>query len=299
MRTAASPVSAPAVHQARPILEMLCCGLCGAAPAIATMTASPSRKPSSQRRAAAAAAIAAAAAAAAAIAGTGGEGGGESGGEGAAAEAAAAAAAAEAAPVSGPGSDADARSEASGEDAAPSAMLFRSSVTLPAAYFPPERFHTSGVSMPLDVFVGPPLPTEEQAANAACLLALGALHRLGILVRYWPSRLLLAQHLLPRGLAMAGMPEASTPGGPTPGDVPQAPPASPAPSVLSGHSSQAPNAMNFFCPLCNVAATGHKVCPPACLLACRRSRAHALAGGCATWVAACCWAAAAPPPPAG
>lgn len=296
--------------QARAVLEMLCCGLCGAAPAFATMSTSPSRKASSARRAAAAAAVAAAAAAAPA------EGAGTAGpeqdsqadaaepppvaaaGSPAAEEAAAATdggavanGACVAAPLAGAGGEA--------EDAEDAPLLFRSSVTLPAAYFPPERFHAGGVSMPLDVFVGPPLPSEEQAANAAALLALTALHRLGIIVRYWPSRLLLAQHLLPRSLAAAAPP------GALPGLAP--PPAQDAsPAAAAGisdeaaagsagmagmaasaaHQGQQPgfmsssaaqqaqqaNVMNFFCPLCNVAATGHKVRPraasPACMGRC-------------------------------
>lgn len=177
-----------------------------------------------------------------------------------------------------------------GEEAA-QPLLFRSSVTLPAAYFPPERFHAGGVSMPLDVFVGPPLPSEEQAASAAALLALTALHRLGIIVRYWPSRLLLAQHLLPRSLAAAappgslpsmvplpardaalaaaaGMPDDAAAGSEGMAGVPasgahegQQPGVTP----FGAQQGQPPNVMNFFCPLCNVAATGHKVRPPAAL----------------------------------
>jgi hypothetical protein len=228
---------------ARAVLDTLCLGLCGTPPALATMAA-PTKE-------------------------EGGDGGaGDGGGRGEAA-----------------------------------ALLFQSSVTLPAAHFPPERFHVAGASMPLEVFVGPPLPSEAAAANAAALLALATLHKLGIVVRYWPSRLLLAQYLLPHSLQ--GQPAAAAAaalGLPLPPSTQQAaegpeaaapPPATHQQPLLPGERRQgdavpaaaakaaaataaaglgyagaperpppppnAANVMNFFCPLCNVAATGHKV----------------------------------------
>lgn len=202
--------------EASTILEMLCCGLVGSAPAFATMMASPAKQPGRSRSSSA-----------------------------------------------GDAGDAD-------EALAPAPpALFQTSVTLPAAYFPPERFHISGVSMPLDVFVGPQLASEAAATNAASLAALMVLHRLGIVVRYWPSRLLLAQHLLPR--SMDPLPEGpgGAPDGLSTGGVSMPAPLSvasgaPADSLGGAGGQQAaggvpPHVMNFFCPLCNVAATGHKV----------------------------------------
>jgi hypothetical protein len=261
--------------QAHTVLDMLCLGLCGTAPALATMTASPSK-------------IVAAEVVAAAVEGATADGAG------------AATQLAQAAAPSG-----SHRGEPAAEGSRSqlqSELMFQSSVTLPAAYFPSERFHVTGVSMPLDVFVGPPLPSEEQAANAAAVLALAALHRLGIVVRYWPSRLLLAQHLLPRGLqgqafqgqaqpaAAAAAMAAAALGLPPPparptqpqqqqpppqqphqaGELPAAADGSPGAAAAGSLAGQAPtmqslggqaNVINFFCPLCNVAATGHKVGP--------------------------------------
>lgn len=258
---------------------MLCCGLCGAAPAFATMMASPLCKPNARRAAAAAAATAAATApeqeapaeaaqpvVVAAVGPAAKAGSAEekpaAGADGEAADEAARAAAAATAAEAGPE-----------EEDGTGSPLFRSSVTLPAAYFPPERFHTGGVSMPLEVFVGAPLPSEEQATNAAALLALAALHRLGIIVRYWPSRLLLAQHLLPRSLAAAAPPGALPGASPAGGNAPPVAAAgwaagmagdasAAAPPAGAMQPGQQPNVMNFFCPLCNVAATGHKVGAP-------------------------------------
>ena len=205
--------------EARSVLEMLCCGLVGAAPALATLVTSPGKAARGREGAPGGSAA----------------GGGEAGGGGA---------------------------PAANGTAAP-AVLFQTSVTLPAAYFPPERFHVAGASMPLDVFVGPALPSEAAAANAASLLALCALHRLGIVVRYWPSRLLLAQHLLPRSVqpAAAGASDGTTTASLAPPEAAAA--AYAAMQQLDGGLG-APGAAtgaqaSFFCPLCNVAATGHKV----------------------------------------
>lgn len=241
--------------EAKPVLEMLCCGLCGTPPAYATLMASPSKQPGRGRQPSPHADEA----------DTTAGGAGEEG------------SASDAAPAGG--------SSAIGADAAaaaaPAPVLFQTSVTLPAAYFPPERFHVAGVSMPLDVFVGPALPSEQAACAAASLQALMELHRLGIIVRYWPSRLLLAQHLLPR----SGQADASPSAGADPsasaalsaqplflGTAAAATPASaiaaaewapgggglPAAGPLPGGPS-GQNTTSYFCPLCNVAATGHKV----------------------------------------
>lgn len=241
--------------EAKPVLEMLCCGLCGTPPAYATLMASPSKQPGRGRQPTHADAADSMGSGAAA---------GQEGGAG------------DARPPGGSGSSGDADAAA-----APAPVLFQTSVTLPAAYFPPERFHVAGVSMPLDVFVGPALPSEQAACAAASLQALMELHRMGILVRYWPSRLLLAQHLLPRtsqgdggpagaadasvaaslaaqplflGTAAAASPASAIAAAEwTPGGSLQAA-AGPPPEGQGGHSTA-----NFFCPLCNVAATGHKV----------------------------------------
>lgn len=225
--------------EARAVLQMLCCGLVGAAPALATLMASPSKSPSRRGR----------------RSGCGEEG--DDGGE-------------EQAASDGPAAPAPAAAQ----------LLFQTSVTLPAAFFPPERFHVAGVSMPLDVFVGPVLPSEQAAANAASLQALVALHGLGIVVRYWPTRLLLAQHLLPRSVQPAAGPSSGTA---TPSTV-SGPPAASTPggaslyggsqgvvSSVGGLSSTA----SFFCPLCNVGATGHKVRPAG-----ERRRARRVAAPC-------------------
>ncbi len=226
--------------EAKPILEMLCCGLCGTPPAYATLMASPYKQPGRGRQLSPRGGAADSAASGAAV----GEAGEQSGGEAA---------------------------------AAPAPVLFQTSVTLPAAYFPPERFHVAGVSMPLDVFVGPALPSEQAACAAASLQALMELHRLGIIVRYWPSRLLLAQHLLPRTAQADASPAAPAEPSAAAGLSGQplflgmAAAATPAGAIAAaewapGGGLQAPgpvpggnNTANFFCPLCNVAATGHKV----------------------------------------
>ena len=230
--------------EAKPVLEMLCCGLCGTPPAYATRMASPSKQAGRGRQPSPHADEADT------TAGGAGEEGSASGADAAAA-------------------------------VAPAPVLFQTSVTLPAAYFPPERFHVAGVSMPLDVFVGPALPSEQAACAAASLQALMELHRLGIIVRYWPSRLLLAQHLLPR----SGQADASPSADADPsaaaalsaqplflGTAAAATPASaiaaaewapgggglPAAGLLPGGPT-GQNTTSYFCPLCNVAATGHKV----------------------------------------
>jgi hypothetical protein len=241
--------------EAKPVLEMLCCGLCGTPPAYATLMASPTKQPGRGRQPSP-------------LGGDAADSADDTTGK---------------APGAGEQGVAGAAGSSSASDAnvaaAPAPVLFQTSVTLPAAYFPPERFHVAGVSMPLDVFVGPALPSEQAACAAASLQALMELHRLGIIVRYWPSRLLLAQHLLPRtsqsdgsetaaepsaaaglpaqplflGTAAAATPASAiaaaewTPGGGLPA-------AGPLPGGPGGQGTA-----NFFCPLCNVAATGHKV----------------------------------------
>lgn len=126
-------------------------------------------------------------------------------------------------------------------------------LTLPAADFPPEKFTPAPASMPTAPVSGWPRGSEAAAAAAAALRALRALHELGIIARYWPTRLLLAQHLLPWQPTAAGRG-----GSPEPGRVPV--PGAGAGAGVGGDAVAAGNTTGsspeHFCGLCNVDATG-------------------------------------------
>ena len=137
--------------------------------------------------------------------------------------------------------------EAQGGGGGGGGPLFRATVVLPPGSFPAERFQLAATAMPQVPFAGEALPSEERACDSAALLALCALHSMGLLARYWPTRLLLAQHLLPRGAEPQLLAQAAAQG------------------LLLGAAQQqaaaaaaAAAAPSHFCPLCNVAATGAK-----------------------------------------
>eukprot|EP00887_Chlorella_sp_A99_P000294 scaffold13.g294.t1 len=170
-RLAHAQAGAELEPQACQALEAVVEGLCGEAPAFTTTAvaaASPGGSP-----------------------GDGGAREAAAGGDGSAGAAGAAAGPAEAAA-------AGAEAGASGQQGGRAGLLFRASVALPAASLPAERSLPAPAALPCEPFEGAPAPSEAAARASAALRALQALHSLGVVARYWPSRLLLAQHLLPR-----------------------------------------------------------------------------------------------------
>ncbi|GAB4815349.1 hypothetical protein N2152v2_002395 [Parachlorella kessleri] len=117
--------------------------------------------------------------------------------------------------------------------------LFRATVALPQATFPALRFHPHPATMPLRPVRGRARADPAQARCSAALRALCALQELGLLARYWPSRLLLARSLLPKaGAAGNGMG-----------------PAADLPLFLPGAVPLSQTAY-ACCPLCGVATSG-------------------------------------------
>jgi hypothetical protein len=154
------------------VLDMLCLGLCGAAPSYAVSLAEPSQQLTSG-----ASPLATAAGQSPQALGTPGAAAGH------AAEAGAAGAEAMASPQTPQTPPAPQTPPGQQQQAQQAQQQFRASVALPQAYFPAQRFHPQPAAMPLRPVRGRPRASEAAARSSAALRALCTLHDLGILAR--------------------------------------------------------------------------------------------------------------------